>query len=125
MGNIPGKPITDLIGELEGGSFLIDATQAVYDVMAAVAETRKVGGLTITLAFAPTGRGTVEVAAKIKTTIPEEPRPATAFFVGKDNSLQRRDPNQPSLDLRVAHDASDGLPRDVFDPKTGELKSAG
>ena len=30
MGNIPGKPFTDLLGEIEGGELLHDLTEAYY-----------------------------------------------------------------------------------------------
>ena len=100
MGNIPGKPFTDTLGELDGGQLHRDLTQAVYDIIAAVMDTRKAGGITLQIAFAATGRGTVEVAGKFKATIPEHDRNSTTFFVGKDGSLQRRDPNQHELPLR-------------------------
>lgn len=99
--NIRGKPLTDTLGELNGGQFLADVTEELYNVMAAVMETRKAGALTIKLSISPTGKGTVEVDAKFDGKKPEEGYPSTTFFVGKDLSLQRRDPSQPDLPLRA------------------------
>lgn len=99
--SIKGKPLTDTLGEIEGGNFLAEVTEELYNVMAAVMEHRKQGTLTIALKISPTGKGTVTVDAKFDGKKPEETRPSTTFFVGKDLSLQRRDPNQPDLPLRA------------------------
>ena len=100
MANIPGKPLTDVLGEIEGGTLLHDLTEATYNIIAAVMETRKPGRLKLSISFTPTGRGTVNVDASFDATEPEHDRPSTTFFVGKDFSLQRRDPSQPDLPLR-------------------------
>lgn len=100
MTNIPGKPFSDTLGEIENGKFLRDVTEATYNIVGAVMETRKPGKLTITLDFHPTGKGTVAIDADFKTKEPEHDRPPTTFFVGSDLSLQRQDPNQPRLPLR-------------------------
>lgn len=98
--NIPGKPFTDTLGELESGQFHYDLTEAVYNIIQAVMETRKAGALKIKLDFAPTSKGTVAVAAAFDAKIPEHDRNSTTFFVGKDLALLRKDPNQPELPLR-------------------------
>jgi hypothetical protein len=77
-----------------------ELTAAVYEIIEAVMETRKPGRLKLTLAFAPTGKGTVVVAADYDTTVPEHDRDQTTFFVGDDYSLQRDDPRQHRLPLR-------------------------
>ena len=100
MGNIPGKPFTDVLGEVEHGRLHEELTEAVYNIIAAVMETRKAGKLKLSMAFAPTGKGTVTVASDFVATIPEHDREVTTFFVGNDFSLQRHDPDQPRLPLR-------------------------
>lgn len=100
MTNIPGKPFTDVLGEVENGHLHAELTEAVYTIIAAVMETRKPGTLTLALQFTPTGKGTVNVDAKFKAKAPEHDRPTTTFFVAGDFSLQRTDPNQPRLPLR-------------------------
>lgn len=97
-----GKPITDVLGEVESGQFLGELTEATYNIIAAVMDTRKPGALTIKLKFTPTGKGTVEVDADFDAKEPEHDRPSTTFFVGKDYALLRQDPNQPRLPLREA-----------------------
>lgn len=100
MGNIPGKPFTDVLGEIENGALLNELTEQVYDMIIKVMETRKAGAIKLKLTFTPTGRGTVNVDADYDTRMPEHDRPTTTFFVGKDFSLQRNDPNQQRLPLR-------------------------
>lgn len=117
-----GRPITDLIGELQQGNFLHDTTEAVYEIMQAVMDTRKCGQLTMTITFAPTGKGTVEVASTFKTKVPEHDQPTTSFFVGKDYALHRHDPAQTRMDLRAVDDQP-SVPREVYDRATGEIQS--
>lgn len=100
MSNIPGKPFTDVLGEIENGQLLRDMTEAVYNVIAAVMETRKPGKIKLVLDFTPTGKGTVNVDADYDVNEPEHDRPTTTFFVGRDFSLMRNDPAQPRLPLR-------------------------
>lgn len=114
MANIEGRPFTDVIGELENGDVITDLTAALYDVVRAVQDTRKAGGLKLAIKVTPTGRGSVELDVKFETIEPKHDRPSTTFFVGKDGELMRNDPNQPRLPLR-----------EVMDEKTGELRTVG
>lgn len=100
MSNFPGKPFSDTLREIEGGQFLNELTEATYNMIAAVMETRKAGKLKVEIKFTPTGKGTVNVDADFEAKEPEHDRPSTTFFVGKDFSLVRSDPNQPRLPLR-------------------------
>jgi hypothetical protein len=102
--NIPGKPFSDVLGEIENGALLHELTEAVYNVIAAVMDTRKPGRIKLALEFSPTGKGTVNVDAKFDAVEPEHDRPTTTFFVGNDFSLQRNDPRQPRLPLREVGD---------------------
>ena len=104
------KPFTDILGEVESGRFLKEMTEAYYNVVAAVMETRKVGKLTLVLSFAPTGKGTVNIDADFKSVEPEHDRPTTTFFVMGDLTLSRRDPNQPDLPLAAVPDDRDAEP---------------
>lgn len=89
-----------MLGEVENGTLLQELTEATYNIIAAVMETRKPGKIKITMTFSPTGKGTVNLDADYDATEPEHDRPTTTFFVGKDYSLQRHDPAQPRLPLR-------------------------
>jgi len=94
------KPFTDVIGEIENGAFLKELTEATYNMVASVTDTRKPGVLTIKLGFAPTGRGSVEISTKVESKEPEHDRATTTFFVGQGFVLMRDDPRQQKLPLR-------------------------
>lgn len=109
---IDGRPITDVLGEINGGEFVAELTSALYDVVRATRDTMKPGALKIGLKITPTGRGSVTIDAKLDATIPEHVRPATTFFVNDDGTLLRDDPRQERLPLR-----------EVIDNHTGEIKT--
>ena len=109
MANVRGKPITDTLGELEGGDFIAEATEKLYNLTVAVLDTRKPGSLTIKLALKPNAKGMVEIDAKIDTNEPKEDRPSTNFFVSSDGALLRNDPRQHRLPLSE-------VPRDESEP---------
>lgn len=109
---IEGRPFTDVIGDLENGYLLKELTTKVYEIVRAVRETRKPGALSLKVKISPTGRGSVELDAKVDATIPEHDRPTTTFFMSHDGTLLRNDPNQPRLPLR-----------EVMDDDTGELRN--
>ncbi len=112
MENIEGKPFTDILGEIENGYFLRELTAKAFEVVRAAQETRKAGALKLSFKISPTGRGSVEIDAKMDATVPEHDRPSTTFFVTPDGTLMRNDPNQPRLPLR-----------EVMDNHTGEIKT--
>lgn len=95
-----GKPITDTLGEIENGQFLRDLTRELRKITNAVSDTRKVGKLTISLEIKPTGRATVEIAAKYDAKAPEHDRPTTVFFLTDGGTLLRDDPTQERLPFR-------------------------
>lgn len=104
MKQIEGKPFTDILGEIENGQFLRELTAHVYEIVRATQETRKPGALKLAIRISPTGRGSVEIDAKMDATVPEHDRPSTTFFVTHDGTMMRNDPNQPRLPLREIED---------------------
>jgi predicted RNA-binding protein with EMAP domain len=93
------KAFAETLDELERGQLVRDLNEAVYNITHAVMETRKAGGLKLSLKFTPTGRGTVVVTADYDANIPEHDREVTTFFVTPGGGLVRDDPNQPNLPL--------------------------
>jgi hypothetical protein len=76
-------------------------SDALADLVLAVAEHRKKGVLQLQVIVTPNGDGvTVTVADKIKMTVPEGERGAAIFFVDEDGNLSRQNPRQIELPLR-------------------------
>lgn len=100
MANINGRPFSDVLGEVRDGALLEELTASLYEVMQAVLDTRKVGGIKLNMKITPTGRDTVQVDVKFDADKPEHVRPSTTFFVGNDGSLHRNDPRQARLPLQ-------------------------
>lgn len=101
MGNIAGKPFTDVLGEIENGVLLDDLTEQIYELVEAVMDVRKEGALTLKLRVSPTAKGSVDVYPALEVKKPKHDRSTTSFFVGADYALLRSDPNQPDLPLRA------------------------
>jgi hypothetical protein len=101
--NIEGKPITDVLRELESGRFTEDVTAALYKIVNAVMRTKKAGSLKLTLDITPTGRS-VMVTGKYTEKVPEDDRQATTFFVDDHGGLTRNDPQQQKLPFREVAD---------------------
>lgn len=93
-----GKPFSDVLGEVENGELLRELTAACYEVTRAVLDVRKVGQITITLKFTPTGKGSVELDAGIAKKVPEHDRPTTTFFASDDGTLLRDDPKERAFE---------------------------
>jgi hypothetical protein len=95
-----GKPITDVLREMEGGQLVDDLTRKFREVLAAARETRKPGKLTLTLDVKPTGSKTMALDASISAKVPEHDRPGSTFFITRDGQLVSDDEDQPRLPLR-------------------------
>lgn len=95
-----GKPITDILREMEGGQLVDDLTREFNKIVAAARETRKGGKLVISIDIKPQGFKTMAVDASFKATVPEHDRAGSTFFVSKDGQLVCDDEDQPRLPLR-------------------------
>lgn len=75
-----------------------DLSAALHAVVAAVAETRKNGSVTLTINVKPQqNTEAVTVTDKITAKVPEFDRSASIFFVDREHHLVRDDPNQQNL----------------------------
>ena len=92
--------LTDYLGDLEKGRFLIDASRELQELLAAVIDTGKAGTLTLRLSLAPLGGGgeAIQVSGAINSKAPSAARVPTMFFITADGNLSRRDPRQGDLE---------------------------
>src|ERR1700683_3020226 len=96
------RPCGDFLQDMNGGVSHTDLSQALNDLVTAVATYGKVGQLTYTVKIRPAGRSasTVFVSDEIKLKTPEGERPESVFFVSSDGNVTRHQPNQMRMPLR-------------------------
>lgn len=119
------KPFTDVLREINGGSFADELTEALSELILVCRSTGKVGEITMKLKLKP-GKAmapTMTVLHDLKVKAPEFERPEQYFYVKGDNTLLLNDPNQRSLDLRVVKN-DQGEVREIVDTETGEIRPA-
>jgi translation elongation factor P/translation initiation factor 5A len=86
--------------DLREGLTVVEADEALRQLVANVRAAQKKGKLTITLTLAPvrSGAGNVlTIAADLKLTVPTPERESTILYAHDDHTLSRRDPRQPAL----------------------------
>lgn len=104
------KPFTDTLAQLRYGTLVDELTKKLHELTAACTDTGRGGALTLTIALKPGKGGQVEVFDDIKLKMPKEERGSSIMFATVEGNLQREDPRQKKLDLRMV------------DTSTGEIK---
>ena len=101
--------VTDIIREMERGSFAIDASAELSKVVAAVQEHGGKGKVSLHLEVSRTSHddGVLTVTGKLDASVPKPKRRGSIFFADDDHNLLRKDPRQ--------YDIEDQL-RDVGEP---------
>lgn len=98
------RPFAELLTILDKGTAHAEASRALHDLVAAVADTGKAGTMTLTIKLAPLKGSTdqIVVAAQVTAKPPKSEPGAAIFWRDKSGNLVRNDPNQPEIDgLRV------------------------
>lgn len=96
------RPFFDTAREVRKGQFLEDCADALHEAVAATEDTGKAAKVVIELTIKPAtkGKGTVVIADKVRTKLPELPVGETIMFVTPENNLVPNDPRQQKLDLK-------------------------
>ena len=84
------------IQQVRDGQLLELLTGKLQEVVEAVEETGKVGGLTLSLKVKPNGEGAVTLISDVKAKVPEPAVGDAIFFVSNGN-LVRNNPHQADL----------------------------
>jgi len=95
------RPFMDLLREHRNGLTHDELSDALQELVAAVAEERKAGTLTLKITVKPQGDGAVMVMDEVKVVPPKKTKGGSLFFVTPENNLQRQDPRQADLPLRA------------------------
>lgn len=109
------KPITDILRNIQNGSLVDEASDAMRDLLIRVDESGKTGKLTLEISVSKLSRGgAVALRGKVKVSAPAEAPAEGIFWVSPEGDALTEDPNQQKLDLKVA-----------APPSTGALRTAG
>jgi hypothetical protein len=90
--------------EMRAGQVVSDLSDELGKVIEAVRATGKPGELQLRIKVRPASKGdiaTVLVEDKIDSKLPRPERAQTIFFTTDGNGLQRQDPRQTEMELRV------------------------
>ncbi len=112
------RPFIDFLREQRRGFAHDELSDALNELVAAVAEHGKPGKLIFEITVKPVGNemgGAVAVTDKIKIKTPEGASNPSVFFVSPENNLVREDPNQRSLELRQVSGQAGASPAELRD----------
>lgn len=110
---------TRTIAQLNAGGSVDELSQHLAALVKAVKATGRGGKITHVITVAPASRGdivAVKLTDDIKVAMPKAPRPESIFFSTEDGTLQRNDPRQSEMELRVAETPATQAPREVAEP---------
>ena len=99
--SIPSNAIIALLTDQRQGEAMKEASEAMRDCLEAVDATGKPAKLTLTLTFTPSKAIAFIVSDEIKTKLPEAEKANSIFFLNESGALQRNDPRQKEMDLKV------------------------
>lgn len=94
----------ETILQINNGAAVMELSEALEKVVAAVRAAGKSGSITLTIKVAPASKGSTDVLmveSQVKTKLPEPERGMTVFYATENNRLVRNDPKQQMLPLRV------------------------
>lgn len=98
------RPFADWLQEQSSGRTHNDLSEALHELLDAVARHGKAGKLVFTIKVAPMqgDMSAVVIADDVKLAAPEADRKANIFFLDGDGNPVRSDPRQMHLPLRDA-----------------------
>lgn len=88
----------ELLSTINRGGFPEHFNQVLEEVVAGVFDCEEAGEITIKIKVAPAKKGAhVNASYKIDAKVPHDRVGASAFYATPEGSLERDDPNQPSM----------------------------
>jgi hypothetical protein len=104
MENTESNVFERTLRDIGAGSSAGELSQELRNLVGKVRATGKGGELTYRIKIKPASGGIVSavmVQDKITLKLPELERPTTIMFTTDDNTLQRTDPRQKEMELKV------------------------
>lgn len=110
------RPFADVLMDLDGGRVHSELSNALQQLVAAVADTGKKGAIGFTLTLSPSkSEAPFEAVPAVVLKAPQPNRRASLFYADDDMNLVRRDPHQQELP---------GLRDITSDPTTRPIREA-
>lgn len=94
------------LNTLRSGKAMEEASEALNNAVNAARDTNKAAEIKLTIKIKPDGFGRYQITDEITAKIPKLPKPTTLLWGTPEGNLQRTDPDQNELDLRVVSDAA-------------------
>lgn len=115
------RPFADWLREQAGGKSHDELSDALFDLVQKVKDTRKAGTLTYTIkvGLLKGDNDVLLIHDEIKLRPPEHDRKPSMFYTDKHGNLSRNNPDQLSFDSLREVPAGAAF---VVDQETGELK---
>ena len=95
------RPFADWLRDQSQGKSHDELSDALFDLVQRVKDTRKAGYLVYTVKVEPFTKADSEVLTvtdAIKLKLPEHDRKPSLFYTDKTGNLSRTDPNQPTFE---------------------------
>lgn len=102
--NIANNAFAVTLSEIRNGDCLNEVSNEMGRLIQAVRLTGRAGKITLKMKVEPASRGDVTrifIEDQISIDIPKPQRAKALFFTTEEGGLQRKDPNQLEMDLKV------------------------
>lgn len=107
------RTFPQVLGDLPGGRTVDELSEALAQLVLAVAATGKKGSITLKLDVAPNADDMVSIDDTITLKLPQRARGRAIFFHDAEGSLLKENPRQGKLALREVSSAPTEPPRRV------------
>lgn len=103
---------THVVNNMRNGGLQAELSEQLNECVLMSQQTGNKSTLTLTIEIKPNGStGQYHLKDTVKSKLPELSKGASIFFGTPDGNLQRDDPNQRSLDLKVAPEDKKSEPK--------------
>lgn len=108
------RPITDTLRHIGGGVYIDQASDKMTELVSAVDSTGKSGKLTLEIKVKKASRGgAMHITGTVRVSKPADDPMEALLFATPEGNLVADDPNQKTLDLKVAPKAADTPPANL------------
>ena len=93
------RPILETLNHLNNGTLMMDASEAMSELVQAVGETGKAGKITIEISIRKATAGAMALTGKVSVKKPAQINFESLMFATPEGNLLTEDPRQAKLNL--------------------------